>query len=146
MSEPEFNYSIGVLIVLLMSFWFVCKCMRPKTDKACTRKHNHCEGMEDYAAGMEMGYDSIPVIIDDSYGLSYIRNKDGKIVVPNPKHDIHDYYSDHTNRCSSSTEYSEIQTTKKKTETHSTAVDAGKGVKAVPSGATASRALIERSD
>jgi hypothetical protein len=137
MSEPEFNYSIGVLIVLLMSFWFVCKCMRPKTDNTCKRKHNHYEGME-------MGYDSIPVIVDDSYGLSYIRNKDGKIVVPNSKHNIRDHYSDHENRCSS-TEYSEIQTTKKKTETYS-AANAGKGVKAVPSGATSSRALIERSD
>jgi len=41
MSDPSFEYSVATLIVLLMVFWYTCKCIgsKEKNNTACLRPH-----------------------------------------------------------------------------------------------------------
>lgn len=121
------SYTEAVIILILV---FLCTCR-------CTGKEN-----------MTLRYDSVPVSLRDN-GLPYIRTKEGVVIVPNPKHNIHGYYSDHTNRCSStSTDHADLEMAKKKTEQYVSLHGTGAigGVKEVPSSATEIAKLIERSD
>ena len=131
MSNMEVNSDICIIVIFIIFLAIYCRFDR----------------VDRMSAG-ELGYDSIPVIIDDTYGLPYIRNKDGKIYVPNAKHNIWDYYADHTNRCSTETDHSELQTAKKRTEKYISMSGTGAigGVKEVPNSATEISAHIERSD
>ena len=76
MTPNEINYSLGSLIILLLLFWFVCKCIGTPKQPAPSRKS---ESMD----GHRLLYGGTPINIDNKSNLTYMRRTDGVIQVPN---------------------------------------------------------------
>ena len=81
--ETGFNYSLGVLIVLLIVFWSMCKCIGNGNQyQQYYNKSNRCEPFD---GGSRMFYGNTPVSLSD-HPIPYIRlNSDGSMAVPNSK-------------------------------------------------------------
>jgi hypothetical protein len=94
--SDEINYSLGSLIILLVLFWFVCKCIsNPPYDKHATHSMKS-ESMD----GKKYRYGGSPINIDNQSNLTYMRRTDGVIQVPNSmtsvrhlSNESHDYAS-----------------------------------------------------
>jgi hypothetical protein len=74
----EINYSLGALIVLLLLFWFVCKCIGNPPKHINPRASIRSEAMD----GTRLHYGGTPINIDNKTNLS-MRLTDGVIQVPN---------------------------------------------------------------
>lgn len=73
--DNELNYSLGILIVLLLMFWFVCKCIGPNGNV----RH-------EYMKNPRLRYANAPINLDYKSNLKYIRmDQNGTIQVPNSK-------------------------------------------------------------
>jgi hypothetical protein len=77
--SDEINYSLGVLIILLLFFWFVCKCIGNPPKNINTQASKKSEAMK----GQRLRYGGTPINIDNKTNLSYIRLDDGVMQVPN---------------------------------------------------------------
>jgi hypothetical protein len=79
-TTDEINYILGSLIVLLLLFWFVCKCIcnQPSSYKLITVPMNS-ESMD----GSRLSYGGTPVNLDSKTNLTYTRLTNGVIQVPN---------------------------------------------------------------
>ena len=86
-SAPNFDYSISFLIILLMLFWFTCKCIGK----------SQCENMENGEPSMLYG--DIPIRVGSSYGLNYINNVNGVIEVPNSKTAMRHLFDNNEYKC-----------------------------------------------
>jgi hypothetical protein len=80
-SSDEINYSLGALIVLLLLFWFVCKCIG---NPDCTQKSGQSVvANRDGMKGSRLRYGGTPIHMDNQTNLTYMRLTDGVIQVPN---------------------------------------------------------------
>jgi hypothetical protein len=89
----ELNYSLGVLIILLMVFWFVCKCI------GNDYKSYYVEPMAVNDVGLYYG--NSPIAIGGNYGLPYIRSVNNVIEVPNSKTAMRNLYDEYAYKCGS---------------------------------------------
>ena len=72
----ELNYSLGVLIILLMFFWFVCKCIG----------QNHYQiKREPLTDDTHMIYGNTPIALNDSPVPYIYLNNSNVVLVPNSK-------------------------------------------------------------
>lgn len=129
MSTPDFDYSLGVLIILLMSFWFTCKCIGGHQHHS----HQKCEGM---APGFYYG--NTPFLYGSERDIGYIRTVKKKVEVPNSKTAMSDLYSgeDYKPKATGKeSEHSDIQVQKQAATVQNK----------VPVGTTATRQLIQQS-
>lgn len=93
-NDGSLNYSIGVLIILLMVFWFISKCIGNSAYHAY-----YTEPMSDTDAGLYYG--ATPYSIGGSSGLNYIRNVGGVGEVPNSKTAMRHLYDEQSYKCGS---------------------------------------------
>jgi hypothetical protein len=78
--SDEINYSLCTLIILLLLFWFVCKCISsPYKHITQQQTSKKSEAMGDH----RFRYGGTPINIDDQTNLTYMRLNDGVIQVPN---------------------------------------------------------------
>lgn len=127
MSTPDYDYSLGVLIILIMSFWFICKCIGG-------HQHHMYKRCETMSPGLYYG--NTPFLYGSDRDLGYIRTVGKKVVVPNSKTAMRDLYSEeHTPDSNKESEHSEMQTQKQSITMKNK----------VPAGTTATRQLIEQS-
>ena len=88
-NDENLNYSIGVLIILLMVFWFTCKCagggVTPKPCKHETMRDNN------------LYYGNTPIKLGGKW--NDIRLYDGRVVIPNSKSAMGRLYDNETNTC-----------------------------------------------
>jgi hypothetical protein len=78
-NEDSINYSLGALIVLLMFFWFICKCVGQSEYNKLY--HNN----ERFADNTKMMYGNTPMKLSKS-PIPYIRlNPSNLMEVPNSK-------------------------------------------------------------
>jgi hypothetical protein len=77
MNDNNINYSLGTLIILLLMFWFTCKCIGQNNDHYYTR--------EKFIDDTKLMYGNSPITLSSST-IPYIR-MDAKnlIEVPNSK-------------------------------------------------------------
>ena len=132
MPPPTLDYSLGVLIVLLMVFWFTCKCIG---GHGHAHHQNKCEGM---TGGFYYG--NTPFMYGSERDLGYVRTIGDHVVVPNSKTAMRNLYTDEDYKSKSSVkevEYSDIQTQKQK----HLVTDKSQ----IPAGTTATRSLIQQS-
>lgn len=99
-SGDELNYSLGILIILLMVFWFVCKCIgnnyRPYYSEPLVEKN------------IGLYYGNSPIAIGGNYRLPYIRRVNGVIEAPNSKTAMRHLYDEHAYKCGSLERSSDI--------------------------------------
>jgi hypothetical protein len=79
-SDEKLNYSLGILIILLMGFWFICKCIGNNSYKTKC-KESMLGGP--YKSGLYYG--NSPISIGSKYGINHIIRNNGVIEVPNSK-------------------------------------------------------------
>ena len=91
----ELNYSLGVLIILLMMFWFVCKCIGNSSSRSY-----YTEPMAN-KTDANLYYGNSPFAINGNNGLQYIRTTGGVINVPNSKTAMRHLYDEHAYKCGS---------------------------------------------
>jgi len=84
--NDELNYSLGVLIVLLMVFWFLCKCIG---------NSSHTERL----SNTNLYYGNTPVRIGSTVGVHYIAERNGIVEVPNSKTAMRHLFEDDVKRC-----------------------------------------------
>jgi len=70
--DAELNYSIGVLIILLLMFWFVCKSISPTP-----------VAKEPMDSNLTYGGNNIQIA--NPRGLRYIHTQNKKIIVPDSR-------------------------------------------------------------
>ena len=104
--DNEFNYNIGMLIILLLFFWFVCKCV----GKSNYQSH-YIEPME---AKNKTIYADSPLVIGG--GLPYIHTIDDVIHVPDSNLSMHNLKDTGSYKCGSLERAEEMD--KKQTEMH----------------------------
>jgi hypothetical protein len=80
----EFNYSLGVLIVLLIMFWSMCKCIG--NNQAPNNHHRQRQyRREQFKSNSQFLYGNTPVALSGS-PIPYIRmNGTNTVLVPNSK-------------------------------------------------------------
>ena len=80
--NSEFNYSLGVLIVLLIVFWTMCKCIG---NNQPLNNHPRYYSREPFKSNSQFLYGNTPVALSGS-PIPYIRmNKTNTMLVPNSK-------------------------------------------------------------
>jgi hypothetical protein len=87
--DEKLNYSLGVLIILLMVFWFTCKCIGNSSDKTQCR-----DSMSDGPRKHGLYYGNSPISIGSKYGLNHIIRNNGVIEVPNSKTALRHLYDE----------------------------------------------------
>jgi hypothetical protein len=82
LENNEFNYSLGVLIVLLIVFWTMCKCIG--NNQPQNNQHRQYR-REPFKSNSQFLYGNTPVALSGS-PIPYIRmNKTDTVLVPNSK-------------------------------------------------------------
>ena len=77
MHESDINYNLGILIILLLMFWFTCKCIGQNND--------HYYNRERFTDNTKLIYGDSPIALSSST-IPYIRMNDTKVIeVPNSK-------------------------------------------------------------
>jgi hypothetical protein len=92
-NDSELNYNIGVLIILLLMFWFVCNNIKPTEIK---RK----EPMS-HQVNQSLNYGGNPIKIGSSRGLKYIHSNKNGIVVPNSQTSMRELFDNSAYKCQS---------------------------------------------
>ena len=121
MSSHEVNYSLGVLIVLLMVFWFICKCVGQNNHQHSYRPMRrvqpmymqHTQPMKDSAPNVKSGgmlYGGTKVKIGNTNGSSNIQLNKGVMEVPNSKTATRDLMSSETYKCNDDNKDNELST------------------------------------
>jgi len=90
MSDAELNYSIGVLIILLLMFWFVCNCSNKKQEPMRSGKP---------IRHPSLNYGGNPIKIGSDRGLRYIHVNKKEVVVPNSKTAMRELFDDNAYKC-----------------------------------------------
>lgn len=84
MSDGEFNYSLGVLIVLLIVFWSMCKCIGNNHQHPYQHNWGRRRQYEPFSDSRLL-YGNTPVALSES-PIPYIRmNKSDTVLIPNSK-------------------------------------------------------------
>jgi hypothetical protein len=98
----EFNYSLGVLIVLLIVFWAMCKCIGNNQDPNNHHRQRQYQ-REPFKSNSRFLYGNTPVALSGS-PIPYIRmNKTDTVLVPNSK-SAYRHLTDHDEyKCGSDT-------------------------------------------
>lgn len=95
-NNSEINYSLGVLIILIMVFWFVCKCIGQSNYKSYYEK----EKMTNMNVDHGFYYGNTPLYLGTPTGINYIRtNKRNVVEVPNSMTAMRELYDEEHNRC-----------------------------------------------
>jgi hypothetical protein len=79
----EINYSLGTLIVLLLLFWFVCKCISNPLHPGKHINQQQPSIKSETMDGHRLLYGGTPINLDNQTNLTYMRLTDGVIQVPN---------------------------------------------------------------
>lgn len=74
----EINYSLSVLIVLMLMFWFMCKCIGRNNEY-------YYQSQENMIDQNEFVYGDQKATIGNNSAYPYIRNRNNVIEVPNSK-------------------------------------------------------------
>jgi hypothetical protein len=107
MSANEVNYSLGVLIVLLMVFWFICKCVGQNNHQHSYRPMRrvqpmYMQPMKDSVPNIKPGgmlYGGTKVKIGNTNGSPSIQLHNGVMEVPNSKTATRDLMSNEIYKC-----------------------------------------------
>jgi hypothetical protein len=92
--ENVMNYSLGVLIVLLMVFWFMCKCI----GNSGARMSEGMQDKQEPAGGFYYG--NSPLYLGTPTGTRYIKiNKKNVVEVPNSKTAMRHLFDDEAYKC-----------------------------------------------
>jgi hypothetical protein len=88
--KEDLNYSICVLIILLLMFWFSCKCI------GSNNQYKLKESMKSKTT-----YGDSNIRIGNPQGLSYIYNNNKEIMVPNSQTAMRSLFDDDAYKCQS---------------------------------------------
>lgn len=119
--ESDVNYSIGVLVILLMMFWFVCKCIGKQQNS--NYRHRPIIYMRHPPIQLKQPMKDVPNIksggmiyggtkikIGNSDGSSQIKLNKGTVEVPNSKTAMRDLMSNDISLSSDSSKDTDLST------------------------------------
>jgi hypothetical protein len=99
MSTMDINYSLGVLIVLLMVFWFMCKCIGSSNNQSFYSLDRR-EKMNNMTQGGEFYYGNSPLYLGTPTGVHYItENYKNTTEVPNSKTAMRHLFDEDAYKC-----------------------------------------------